>query len=281
MVWDVLFDSASFTELSHLRVSPTLLNNNRRKVLKPDRHRRHDRRTERKQVGLPPPENHRPRLMHRAVYLAPAMPHPSKVLEEVDWTSEGDTPPWRAIAAWASDLYFGESATSSGLSVRSGPPAHPSCVFLDRVHFVRSAAVLLVRMEARYVHIITQEEFGETDLMKALAGSEAALIGNLSAFALAYKSQRVYTTSRNGLWTHRFLTIVLGMGCYIIPLPSARLICITVATWTGWLALYGDWIRLKGSPELITDAQSESSLPTAHHGNDCHCHLIFCVWEPS
>lgn len=58
--------------------------------------------------------------------------------------------------------------------------------------------------------------------------------------------------------------VVAGMGCFFIPSPAARLIGISIGTWTGWLAQYGNWIRLKGSVETVAEGQSESRSGIVH-----------------
>lgn len=51
--------------------------------------------------------------------------------------------------------------------------------------------------------------------------------------------------------------VVAGMGCYFIPSPLARLVGIFVGTWHGWLALFGNLTRLKGSREVLAEGQGE------------------------
>lgn len=55
---------------------------------------------------------------------------------------------------------------------------------------------------------------------------------------------------------NRTITIVAGLGCYFIPSPLARLVGISVGTWYGWLAVFGDLLRLKGSSEVVVESQS-------------------------
>lgn len=90
----------------------------------------------------------------------------------------------------------------------------------------------------------------------ALAGSELALLANLSAFTLASRQTRGYVGSREGLFMNRLITIAAGMGVFFIPSPLARLAGIVVGTWTGWLALLGSTIRTRGSRETLVEGES-------------------------
>ncbi|ORX35356.1 Frag1/DRAM/Sfk1 family-domain-containing protein [Kockovaella imperatae] len=90
----------------------------------------------------------------------------------------------------------------------------------------------------------------------ALAGSELALLANLSGYTMAWTSGRRFATSKGGLLTHRIIMVVAGMGCYFIPSVSVRLFCISLGTWTGWLAQFGNWYRLRGSLEMIAEGQT-------------------------
>ena len=91
----------------------------------------------------------------------------------------------------------------------------------------------------------------------ALAVSELALLANLSGFTLSSRRVRSYARSREGLFTHRAITVVAGMGVYFIPSPFARLVGAVVGTWCGWMAVFGDFARLKGSPEMLAEGESE------------------------
>lgn len=93
--------------------------------------------------------------------------------------------------------------------------------------------------------------------MTALAGSELALLANLSGYLLEFASIRRYATSRQGLLYHRIITITAGMGCYWIPIVGVRLLGISLGTSAGWLALFGNWARLKGSREMLAEGKSE------------------------
>jgi len=90
----------------------------------------------------------------------------------------------------------------------------------------------------------------------ALAGSELALLANLSAFTLSSKGTRGYVGSKGGLFTNRLIMIAAGMGVYFIPSPVIRLAGIIVGTWTGWLAVFGNTIRTKGSRETLVEGES-------------------------
>lgn len=92
----------------------------------------------------------------------------------------------------------------------------------------------------------------------ALAGSELALIANLSAYMLSSPANVTYVTSRRGMLTHRTIHVVAGMGVYCVPSVAMRFVGIALGTWTGWLPLYGNWARLKGSPEMLVEGKSES-----------------------
>lgn len=91
----------------------------------------------------------------------------------------------------------------------------------------------------------------------ALAGSEIALLANLSAFTLSYKATRGYVGSREVLFMNRLITVAAGMGVYFVPSPVVRLAGIVVGTWTGWLALFGNTIRTKGSRETLVEGESK------------------------
>lgn len=65
---------------------------------------------------------------------------------------------------------------------------------------------------------------------------------------------------------HRVIAIVAGMGVFFIPSPFARLVGAVVGTWTGWLALFGNSIRLRGSREML--AEGESKLKRGKTANE-------------
>jgi hypothetical protein len=94
----------------------------------------------------------------------------------------------------------------------------------------------------------------------ALAGSEAALISNLSAYTLSTPWIFHYVTSREGLFANRTAMVMGGMASWILPNPFSRLLAVSIGTWTGWLALLGNYARLKGSREMIAEGQSESHV---------------------
>ena len=72
---------------------------------------------------------------------------------------------------------------------------------------------------------------------------------------MSSKSVRQYVTSRDGLLTHRIIMVATGMGCFFIPSVGIRLLSISVGTWTGWLAQFGTWHRLRGSAEMVAEGQ--------------------------
>ncbi|KAK8853309.1 hypothetical protein IAR55_004013 [Kwoniella newhampshirensis] len=84
---------------------------------------------------------------------------------------------------------------------------------------------------------------------------ELALVANLSGYTLASASSYAYVTSQKGLLTHRALLVLCGMGCYFFPWPAARLLGVSLGTWTGWLSLFGTWARLRGSEEVLAEGQ--------------------------
>ncbi|WVR00084.1 hypothetical protein IAU59_007226 [Kwoniella sp. CBS 9459] len=75
-------------------------------------------------------------------------------------------------------------------------------------------------------------------------------------FLLSNRSAYRYVTSRNGLITHRIVAVVFGMAFYVFPWPEARLVGVSLGTWTAWLALFGNWARLKGSEEMLAEGQN-------------------------
>ena len=66
-----------------------------------------------------------------------------------------------------------------------------------------------------------------------------------------------YATSRDGLLAHRIIMVIGGMASWFLPIPSARLAAVFVGTWTGWLALFGNWARLRGSKEMLAEGQGQ------------------------
>nr|XP_019001310.1 calcofluor white hypersensitive protein [Kwoniella mangroviensis CBS 8507]OCF64771.1 calcofluor white hypersensitive protein [Kwoniella mangroviensis CBS 8507] len=89
----------------------------------------------------------------------------------------------------------------------------------------------------------------------ALAGSELALLANLSGFTFSMRNTYEFCTSKQGLLTHRIMTVVFGMGFYIFPWPIVRLVGIFIGVWTGWQVLFATWERLKGSEEIVAEGQ--------------------------
>jgi hypothetical protein len=94
----------------------------------------------------------------------------------------------------------------------------------------------------------------------ALAGSELALVANLSAYTLSTPWVLHFVTSKRGLFWNRVAMVVGGMASWILPNPFSRLLAVSIGTWCGWLALFGNWARLKGSKEMIAEGQGESIL---------------------
>ncbi|ORY35803.1 Frag1/DRAM/Sfk1 family-domain-containing protein [Naematelia encephala] len=155
----------------------------------------------------------------------PALPkRKTNVETEIDWTSNATTvgdnvkvPSW-PVWAWLSDVYF---ATCFWTVFTS----------LGFQLFYWSVWKL------------------------ALAGSELALLANLSAFTLSSPTALSYVTSRRGMLIHRTIMVLAGMASYCIPSVAARLIGVSIGTWVGWLSLYGNWSRLKGSQEMIAESK--------------------------
>lgn len=57
--------------------------------------------------------------------------------------------------------------------------------------------------------------------------------------------------------------VIGGMASWFLPIPSARLAAVFVGTWSGWLALFGNWARLRGSKEMLAEGQG-TAIPTLH-----------------
>jgi len=116
----------------------------------------------------------------------------------------------------------------------------------------------------------------------ALAGSELALIANVSGYLMVFPTIQRYATFRQGLLFNRLVTIIAGMGCYWIPIVGLRLLCISLGTSAGWLALFGNWARLRGSREMLTEGKStfphEMRLMSSSR-NGLSGHLAYEVYE--
>jgi len=145
--------------------------------------------------------------------------------------------------AWLSDVYLGESPLLSR--------ADSSCLFLVNTF---STALLLVCLEARYVSLSRLNH--QADIV-ALAGSELALVANLSAYTLSTPWVLHFVTSKRGLFWNRVAMVIGGMASWVLPNPFSRLLAVSIGTWCGWLALFGNWARLKGSKEMIAEGQGE------------------------
>ncbi|WWD03771.1 hypothetical protein V865_001827 [Kwoniella europaea PYCC6329] len=139
---------------------------------------------------------------------------------KVDWTAELPTPSpkWRQALAFASDVYWAVCFWT---------------VFTS------------LGLQLFYWSI----------WKLALAGSELALLANLSGFAFSMRDPYEFCTSKQGLLTHRIMTVVFGMGFYIFPCPIIRLAGIFIGVWTGWQVLFATWERLKGSEEIVAEGQ--------------------------
>lgn len=94
-----------------------------------------------------------------------------------------------------------------------------------------------------------------TPLISALAGSELALLANLSPIFLANREFRHWVQTRNGLVWLRSLTVVFGLGCHAAPLPILRLVGVVIGTGAGWLAVLSPLIRIRGGHEARAEAQ--------------------------
>jgi hypothetical protein len=184
-------------------------------------------------------------------FLEPSKQSPATIKEVLhDWTSEGQnqaSPTHRAFLAWLSDVYLCESLLPSR--------ADSSRLFLVNIHRSLCTTLLLVCLEAWYVCLTTVKAN-----MVALAGSELALVANLSAYTLSTPWVLHFVTSKRGLFWNRVAMVIGGMASWILPNPFSRLLAVSIGTWCGWLALFGNWARLKGSKEMIAEGQGESIL---------------------
>lgn len=141
----------------------------------------------------------------------------------VDWTALPSPPsnlPFRNVLAWVSDVWF--------------------------------AAVFWTIFTSVSVQLFYWSVWS-----LALTGSELAIFINVQPFMFNYASSREWYTSRQGIFTNRTLLYVLGLGCYALPVNSARFLCALYACWCGWAAFLGDSIRLRGSPEAYANGKSE------------------------
>ncbi|WWD19737.1 hypothetical protein CI109_104201 [Kwoniella shandongensis] len=80
-------------------------------------------------------------------------------------------------------------------------------------------------------------------------------LANLSSYVMATTTGYNFITSLHGLRVHRIMMVVFGMGCYFFPWPAARLVGVSIGTWTGWQSLSGTWARLRGSEEMLAEGQ--------------------------
>lgn len=89
----------------------------------------------------------------------------------------------------------------------------------------------------------------------ALAGSELALLANLSPFLLYNRSFRADISSQRGVTILRGVTVFAGMGIFAAPLPILRLIGIVAGTAAGWLAIIDPLRRARGSEEARVEGK--------------------------
>lgn len=94
----------------------------------------------------------------------------------------------------------------------------------------------------------------------ALTGSELAVLINITPHVMSRKGYRAYALSREGQFTHRAIMCGLGLGAYALPHVAARFLCVVGAMWCGWCMFMADTMRVRGSPEMLAQAKSESTL---------------------
>ena len=142
------------------------------------------------------------------------VPAPKRQKVEVDWTAQPVPPPtiWQSWAAGASDIAFAACFWT---------------VFTSLVFQLFYWSVWEL----------------------ALAGSELALLANLSPLLLYNRSFRADISSQRGFAILRGVTVLAGMGVFAAPLPIIRLIGIVIGTAAGWLAVVDPFRRARGSAE--------------------------------
>lgn len=91
----------------------------------------------------------------------------------------------------------------------------------------------------------------------SLTGSELSIFINVTPYIFQRQSYRAYALSREGQFTHRAIMCLVGLGAYIIPHVAARFLCVMVAMWCGWCAFTADSLRVKGSPEMLSQTKSK------------------------
>jgi hypothetical protein len=89
----------------------------------------------------------------------------------------------------------------------------------------------------------------------ALAGSELALLANLSPLLLDNRSFRAEISNQRGVTILRGVTVFAGMGVFAAPLPILRLVGIVAGTGAGWLAVLDPLRRARGSEEARAEGK--------------------------
>ncbi|TXT15669.1 hypothetical protein VHUM_00172 [Vanrija humicola] len=156
----------------------------------------------------------------QGIYVAP-VPGGSVSRSEEDWTALPSPPsrlPYRDGLAWLSDVWFAAAFWTVFTSV-------------------------------------SVQLFYWSVWKLALSGSELAIFINLAPFALGRPWFRAYATSKEGLFFHRSLLYVVGLGTYALPSVGARYLCVLIGMWGGWIALTADSYRLRGSPEMLAQGK--------------------------
>lgn len=166
------------------------------------------------------------------------------------------SPPYRAFLAWLSDVYLGESLCCAKVLLSFRLTFQQSAFGLSSPRYLYSCSIGLF---GSLVGHVVKSKLCPSSFV-ALAGSEAALLANLSAYTLSSPRVLRYATSREGLATHRAIMVIGGMASWILPIPFARLAAVFIGTWTGWLALFGNWARLRGSKEMVAEGQGKSQI---------------------
>ncbi|GMK59272.1 hypothetical protein CspeluHIS016_0702870 [Cutaneotrichosporon spelunceum] len=89
----------------------------------------------------------------------------------------------------------------------------------------------------------------------SLTGSELAVLINLAPHVMTRRSYRAYAMSREGQFTHRALMCGIGLACYALPSVATRFICVVAGVWCGWAMFMADTMRVRGSPEMVSQAK--------------------------
>jgi hypothetical protein len=170
-----------------------------------------------------------------SVFLAPTVAS-LRPRVEIDFTALDSHPsklPHRDVLAWLGDVWFGKQRLGSEI--------------LTKLATIFWTIFTSVSVQLFYWSVWSL----------SFTGSEFAIMVNVTPYVFSKPGYRAYSTSREGLFTHRVLLYVLGLACYKLPSPGVRYICVVIAMWCGWAAFMGDTMRLRGSPEMTAQAKSE------------------------